>query len=406
MKNILLIMPYGSVGGMERLALTFYKCYKENGYNVKALKFIQLENDIIHFGEDELFLKKKDFFEMSITERYSFYLKLPFLIRRVIKKHQVTHSIAFGDMANLYSSLTYTKEFKVGSIHALKSVELKNKTFLNSLIKKGFKFSYKNLNKLVCISEGIKKDLLEKCEYRFENNLQVIYNPHNFKSILKSSEEVIENKEERQLFKNYDVILFIGRLSTQKSLWHLVNAFSAVANKQDKAKLVFIGDGDPAVQNYISGQVSKLKLSDKTVFMGRKNNPFKYLKAAKLLALSSHFEGTPNVIVEAISVGTPIVSSNCTEGIFELMSLSENARNITENLETESGIITPNLFKGVLGIPEDDKFIEEEYKLADALTKVLDHNEVYRAELKKHQKELMEKFDDALVSEMYLKSMV
>ena len=43
-------MPYGGVGGMERLALNFYNQYKSQGYTVKAIKIIQLDSDIIHFG--------------------------------------------------------------------------------------------------------------------------------------------------------------------------------------------------------------------------------------------------------------------------------------------------------------------------------------------------------------------
>ena len=49
-KRILLLMPYGSVGGMERLALTFYNRMKKLGYKVKVVKLIKLEDDIILFG--------------------------------------------------------------------------------------------------------------------------------------------------------------------------------------------------------------------------------------------------------------------------------------------------------------------------------------------------------------------
>lgn len=97
-KNILLIMPYGSVGGMERLALNLYNEYKEKGYNVKALKFIKLDSDIINFGEDELYLKKSDFSSFSSFNRYKFYLQAPFLIRKIIKSYKIDYSIAFGDM--------------------------------------------------------------------------------------------------------------------------------------------------------------------------------------------------------------------------------------------------------------------------------------------------------------------
>ena len=108
MKRILLIMPYGSVGGMERLAISFYNHYKSIGFKVKALKFIKLETDIINFGEDEFYLKGRDFNQMSKTGRLKFYLSAPNSIRKIIKTEKITHSISFGDMANFFSSITFT----------------------------------------------------------------------------------------------------------------------------------------------------------------------------------------------------------------------------------------------------------------------------------------------------------
>ena len=201
-------MPYGSVGGMERLALNFYNHYIKNGYEVKALKLIKLENDIINFKEDELFIKSYDFNDMSKFERISFYLNAPIIIRKIIKKYKITHSIAFGDMANLFSSLTFTNEFKIGSIHALKSVELKNSTFFNRISKLGYKTSYRYLDKVVCISKAIKEDLLFNCEYKF-SNLEIIYNPHNIKDIARSSQESLTDKREIGLFSKKTILLNI-----------------------------------------------------------------------------------------------------------------------------------------------------------------------------------------------------
>jgi hypothetical protein len=124
MKNILLIMPYGSVGGMERLALNFYTHYKSQGYEVKAIKIIQLPTDIIHFGEDEISLSTIDFNQMSFSKRFWFYFTIPFLIRKIVKENRTTHSISFGDMANVFSSLSFTSEYKIASIHSFKSIEL------------------------------------------------------------------------------------------------------------------------------------------------------------------------------------------------------------------------------------------------------------------------------------------
>src|SRR5699024_11181232 len=132
MKTIILFMPYGSVGGMERLALTFYNYYKKLGFRVIGIKIIGLENDIISFGNDEICLSRKDFHTFSTFGRFLFYLKIPWLLRRIIKTHNADYTISFGDMANCFNALTYTGETKIASIHALKSVEFQAQSLLNS----------------------------------------------------------------------------------------------------------------------------------------------------------------------------------------------------------------------------------------------------------------------------------
>ena len=399
-KSILLIMPYGSVGGMERLALNFYNYYISKGYKVKALKLIKLKTDIINFEKDECFFSEKDFFEMSFMQRMLFYAIIPFKIRKLIKKENITHSIAFGDMANIFSSLTFTKEFKVASIHALKSVEFANKTFLNKVFKIGFKTSYKHFNRMVCISTAIKEDLIKNCDYKF-NNLDVIYNPHNIDQINNLAKEPITEQKEIEIFKK-PTILFLGRLSIQKAPWHLLNAFRLVLENKLDVNLVFVGDGDASVKAYLENLIEKFKLNENVFFLGRKQNPYKYIKASTVLALSSFYEGTPNVIVEAISIGTPIVSTNCTNGISEIMSINENIT-FGNNIITETGIITPNLFKGVLKTPSSsDNFISEEIDFSKALIDILDNTMVYKNQIESHKNNMLNKFDLSDVAIKYI----
>ncbi len=395
-------MPYGSVGGMERLALSFYNHYISIGYEVKAMKFIALKDDIINFGKDELFLKNIDFSQMSKFERMAFYFSIPRLIKKVVKKHAITHTISFGDMANFFSSLSYSQEFKVASIHALKSVEFTNKSFFNKIFKLSYKTTYKRLDKVVCISKDIKEDLISKCGFKFVNKLEVIYNPHDLKLIEKKSLEPIENKNELELFAQ-DSILFLGRLSIQKSPWHLIEAFNLVLETRPNTNLIFIGDGDIHVEAFLKEKIKILNIENKVFFLGRKNNPYKYLAKANLLALSSHYEGTPNVIVESICVGVPIVSSFCTKGIIELMGVSSGTTNdLGQNIDVESGIITPNLFQGKLGIPIEKNIINhEERKLSEAIISVL-LNTKYKKTLNNNKELLLAKFNLEKVCKKYL----
>lgn len=399
MKNILLIMPYGGVGGMERLALNFYNQYKSQGYTVKAIKIIQLDSDIIHFGEDEIALSKVDFYQMSFLIRFWFYCKIPFLIHQIIKKNNITHSISFGDMANVFSSLSFTKEYKIGSIHALKSVEFVTKSFLNTVFKLAFQSTYRFFNKVVCISEAIKTDLLEKCNYKFPKNIQVIYNPHDIKNIEELAQFSLESHFEEELFK-HKVVLFLGRLSAQKAPWHLLKAISLLENRNNSIKLVYVGDGDQNITNHLTQLVTQLGIQENVVFLGRKSNPYPYLKKASVLALTSYYEGTPNVIVEAISLGIPIVTSNSTNGLRELMSIVEFSKQ-DEIILTESGIITPTFYHGSTILPEDSDITSEEIIFSKALESVLSSAE-YSTKLIENRDHLLAKFDLESVAASYI----
>lgn len=400
MKNesILLILPYGSVGGMERLALTFYKHYISQGYRVKVVKLIKLASDIINFGADEYFLSTIDFVQMSKVNRLFFYLKAPFRLRKIIIQEKITHSISFGDMTNIFSSLTFTQEFKVGSIHSLKSRELKQSKVFASITKIGFRSTYSNFDKLVCISKAIKNDLKDNCGYKF-SNLCVTYNPHDIAKIQQLGSEPITNTNELKIF-NKKTIVYLGRISVQKSQWHLVKAFYLLKNRGLDVNLLIIGDGDKNVKEHLLSLIKLYKLDQCVFFIGRKKNPYKYLKASQALVLSSHYEGTPNVIVESIALGIPVVSSFSTKGIVELMS-SIDIKESTENIILKSGVITPNLFKGKLGIPNNNDIISEEVKLSEGLLHVLNSKTIKKT-LDEQKNELLLKFDKAKISEDYL----
>jgi glycosyltransferase involved in cell wall biosynthesis len=397
MKRILLIIPSGGVGGIERLAINFYNFYKEKGYFVKVLKVIKQPSDIVNFGEDELYLSDIDFIEIKKINRLLFYVKSPYNLRKIIKKYKFDCTLGFGDMPNIFSSLTFTNEYKIVSLHALKSVELSNNSFLSKLSRIAYKTSYKYLDKVVCISQAIKTDLINNCDFSFKNKLQVIYNPHNIKQIQELATIPIESEFEKSIFEK-KTILFLGRLTLQKAPWHLLKSFALLNDKN--VNLVFVGDAVLDVQHYLDKIIVKYDLSSSVFFLGRKSNPYQYLSKASLLALSSYYEGTPNVIVESIAVDVPIVSSNCTDGIIELMSISKKQIN-NDFIETESGIITPNFFKGKLFLPETMEFLEEEQIFANALKKVLNETS-YKKTLIENKLDLLKKVDLESVAMEYL----
>lgn len=396
--RILLIIPYGGVGGIERLALNFYNFYKSKGFEVKVLKIIKLPSDIISFGDDEWSLSEVDFCAMGLLERMFFYVKAPWRLRQILKKNRFDYSLGFGDMANIFSSLTFTEEYKIVSLHSTKSREFTEATFLNRLSKISYKTSYYFLDKVVCISNAIKEDLIQNCGFAFPDKIEVIYNPHDIAEIERMAAVPIEDEEEKKIFDK-KTVLFLGRLTTVKSPWHLLKAYSLMKNNHE-VNLVFVGDGAPEVLQYMQQLVTQLGLASKVYFLGRKVNPYQYLKQASVLALSSKYEGTPNVIAEAIVCGIPVVSSDCTKGLPELMSYSMLKKEGKVFL-TDSGIITPTFFDYSLSLPQNDNFIPEEQVFAEALATVISDGK-YIENLHASRALLLDKYNIEKVAMAYL----
>lgn len=401
-RRILLIIPYGGVGGMERLALHLYRHYRSLGDTVKVVKLVRLPDDFINFGEDEIALSETDLADMPAWRRFAFYLSIPRTIARAVREHAITHSIAFGDMGNLFSSLSLSGEFKVASLHSLKSMELSSPTLLNRLFRLAYRTSYRRFDRVVCISEAIRTDLLTNCGYGFPHNLEVIYNPHDVAGIVRASTEPLDTTEE-DLF-SLRTVVFLGRVTAAKAPWHLLKAFHGLLERGTQARLLVIGDGDAALTQYMKGLVDELGIGPNVLFIGRRANPYKYLARADVLALSSHFEGTPNVIVEAIALGVPVVSSYCTDGIVELMSTS-GAAGTEAPFELDAGIVTPRLAVGAGALPPPGAvsapLTAAETAFADALFKVLG-NDAYRQAVRNARDGLLAKFDVAASARAYL----
>jgi glycosyltransferase involved in cell wall biosynthesis len=182
-----------------------------------------------------------------------------------------------------------------------------NKNLINKIITFLAKMVYKKADAVICVSQGVKDEL-----NRVINNLKtsvVINNP-------------IENFFKKGKY-NHDKlrIISMGRLDKEKNFSLLIEAFSIVLNRvpfyQQNAELYILGEG-PERDNLVL-LISALKLQDKIFLPGFVENPEDLLSSADLFALCSNREGFPNVLVEALSCGLPVISTDCPSGPSEIL---------------------------------------------------------------------------------------
>lgn len=171
---------------------------------------------------------------------------------------------------------------------------------------------YKNQN-LITVSDGVKTDLL-KFGVK-PKTVQTIYNPFDF--------NYIKQQAEKYKVEEQDYIIHVGRFVTAKRHDILIRAYAQSGIKQ---KLIILGDTCNDVNtNRITSETRKiaeelgLQDQDKVIFKGFISNPYPYIKNAKALVLSSDFEGLPTVLIEALILGVPIVSTDCPSGANEIL---------------------------------------------------------------------------------------
>lgn len=111
-------------------------------------------------------------------------------------------------------------------------------------------------------------------------------------------------------------VVCVARLTTQKDHATLLHAFRLLPDDLN-AGLVLLGSGP--LESAIRNLIDNLKLQGKVRIVGGELNPFRWLRTADMLVLSSRWEGSPNVLVEAMALGVPVVATDCESGPREIL---------------------------------------------------------------------------------------
>jgi glycosyltransferase involved in cell wall biosynthesis len=112
------------------------------------------------------------------------------------------------------------------------------------------------------------------------------------------------------------VILGVGELCARKDFATLIQAFAKV-RRQQSSRLVILGEGRQ--RNRLTHLVRNLGLESDVSFPGFVTNPYAYMNKAAVFVLSSRCEGSPVVLMEALAVGLPVVSTDCPSGPREIL---------------------------------------------------------------------------------------
>ena len=171
-------------------------------------------------------------------------------------------------------------------------------------------------SKIICICKEMKEDLIN-LKNELKKKVDFLYNPIDFDRIKKLSNEDF-SEEDKKLLKD-KFLLSIARLDcVPKDFETLFKAYEIAKKNGYDGKLYIIGDGPD------KDKVEKLKeanlYKEDILLLGRKENPYNWLKKADKLILSSRYEGFAIVLLEGLCLGKNVIASDCKTGPNEILA--------------------------------------------------------------------------------------
>ncbi len=168
---------------------------------------------------------------------------------------------------------------------------------------------------IVAISEDTAQDL--RALLGTEAPVTTIPNPIVTPQMLELAEAPIGHPWFPDARSGVPVLVFAGRLEVEKDLPTLLRAFARLREDRD-CRLLIIGDG--RLRPEIESVRAALGLTESVDMPGWASNPYPYLRRASLVVLSSFWDALPTVLIEALALGTPVVSTECGAGPREILA--------------------------------------------------------------------------------------
>jgi len=308
-RPIALFVPTLQCGGAERVIVTLANNLSAQGYRIHLLALdvngplrseIEQQVEIINItGSRALFC----------IPSLILYLKRNKPEVLLSTMNHLNIIVTFSCMLAKFSGRLFLREANYLSLNLVRTPLWKR--ILTKII---VPFFYNRATTIISPSNGIKEDLIRN----FNINpalIKVIYNPIDIDLVERKAIEQVEHSWFR-LDRNFKTLIFVGSLSSKKDPLLLLEAFMKI-NHQVPVKLVFIGEGP--LRGEIEQKILKYNLGETVQTIGQVKNPFKYMKQADLLCLSSVQEGLPNVLIQALALGLPCISTNCKSGPNEIL---------------------------------------------------------------------------------------
>jgi len=303
-KRILFVIPSAQIGGAEKVFLNLLAGLDRRFFDLHLI-IIDSRGPLLKFLPHDIRI---------YALRYNRVAKSLFRLISILRK--VRPDVVISSIGHLNLAILFIKPF----IPRHTKVFIRESNMPTFSFAKGKKYTlfrwlypmlYPFAEKIVCPGRAIKEDLHDNFKIP-KSKIEVIPNPVRVDDI---REKMLQGGDsERKGYK----ILAAGSLTEQKGFDLLIEAMSIIGKQKPDVHLTIIGEGPE--RKKLEGLIQDLGLGEVVTLSGLQDNPYPFFFTADLFVLSSRWEGLPNVVLESLACGTPVVafdSPGCTNEILE-----------------------------------------------------------------------------------------
>ena len=293
--TIFILLPSFANGGAEKVTLSLVENLDSSIINY----FLVMQNTN---GPLKSSLSDEKIINLNSSKfRYSLFN----LIRKIFKKKP---KVIFSTFPHMTITLLIIKKILFLNIILIArepnmpSISLANSPY-SFIISNLYKIIMPSVNGVIASSLAMEQELLDKGIDK--NKISIISNPINVKKI--------RNFKNTYRKKGKGLrIVFVGRLVYQKGLDRLLLFLKDIPN----IHLTIIGEGQE--KNNLMKIVEERQIFNKVNFLGQKDFPYNYMAGADYFILPSRWEGFPNVVLESLALGTPVIAMKKISGLEDL----------------------------------------------------------------------------------------
>jgi glycosyltransferase involved in cell wall biosynthesis len=312
--NILFLVPKFPLpikGGLEKQSFELAKSLTNKGCNISVIssKFSREQNEYEEY--DGVKVYRPDWLEYEPTPggkiRYKSLIKLLFNYKRYLKKFDNVDVVHIH--SNSWLTGIFLKYFKSNDIPVISKMPNTGDNGIPGMKKRWF---------------GKRRvELLKKSDAIVALNPESVY---EIKSVGYPEEQILKvpngirngnnpvSDKEDSSFK----VIFVGRLKEQKGIYTLLNAWNNVSkiNLQKNIRLLIVGNGP--LYSELENKVSELGLKETVTLMGYRTDVFELLATSDIFVLPSYHEGNSNSILEAMSIGLPVITTRLSGSTIQI----------------------------------------------------------------------------------------